>query len=314
MRASLTPATVATRLERALADGEFRLLYQPMVLLDTGSVVGVEALLRWDDPDRGVIDAVDFMPALEATGLIVPVGRWVMNEVCSKAVHWAEMMPTGVPALRVSMNVSPRELSQSDFVDELRSALELSGADPQTIYLEANETSLTSDSRKAWTALTGARKLGVGLAIDDFGRGFLSLGHLRNFDFNLLKLDGPFAAMITGEGPEAIMVRKVIDLASELGIAVLAEGLTDEGLLHQLHSAGCQLGQGFTISDPLNAPTVDQLIAGGLAGVVLAETDRRMADIEHETGKSTRPADLESATVVLPRLRRTVVEGAVASR
>jgi len=313
MRASLTPATVAARLERAIADGEFRLMYQPMVLLDTGSVVGVEALLRWDDPDRGVVDAVDFMPALEATGLIVPVGRWVMNEVCSKARHWAEMMPAGFPSLRVSMNVSPRELSQSDFVDELRSALELSGVDPQTIYLEADETSLMSDSRKAWTALTGARKLGVGLAIDDFGRGFLSLGHLRNFDFNLLKLDGPFAAMISGDGPEAIMVRKVIDLASELGIAVLAEGLTDEGLLHLLHAAGCQLGQGFVISGPLNAPTVDQLIAGGLAGVVLAKADRRKAESQPDIAESTRPADLESATVVLPKLRRTVVEGAVAA-
>ena len=307
MRASLTPATVANRLERALADGEFRLMYQPMVLLDTGSVVGLEALLRWDDPDRGVVDAVDFMPALEATGLIVPVGRWVMNEVCSKAARWAEMMPAGVPALRVSINVSPRQLSQSDFVDELRQAVELSGVDPQTVYLEANETSLTSDSRKAWTALTGARKLGVGLAIDDFGRGFLSLGHLRNFDFNLLKLDGPFAAMITDDGPDGSMVRSVIDLASELGIAVLAEGLSSESVLERLRSAGCQLGQGFVISEPLNAPTVDQLIADGLAGVVLAETDRKKSAQMTETEERPVPVDLESATVVLPRLRRTVV-------
>ncbi len=308
MRASLTPASVATRLERALADGEFRLMYQPMVLLDTGSVVGVEALLRWDDPDRGFVDAADFMPALEATGLIVPVGRWVLNEVCSKAAHWAEMMPVGVPALRVSMNVSPRQLSQSDFVDDLRAALELSGVDPQTIYLEANEISLTSDSRKAWTTLTGARNLGVGLAIDNFGRGFLSLGHLRNFDFNLLKLDGPFAAMISEDGPDGSMVRSVIDLASELGIAVLAEGLSNEVVLQRLHAAGCQLGQGFVISAPLNASTVDQLIVDGLAGVVLAQADRKKAGrVTRAETEEPVQADLESATVVLPRLRRTVV-------
>ncbi len=304
MRVSLTPATVASRLERALSNGEFRLMYQPMVVLDSGAVVGVEALLRWDDPDRGVVDAVEFMPALEATGLIVPVGRWVMSEVCASAMRWAEMMPPGVPALRVSMNVSPRELSQSDFVDELRAALDLSGVDPRTIYLEANETSLTSDSRKAWTSLTGARKLGVGLAIDDFGRGFLSLGHLRNFDFSLVKLDGPFAAMISRDGPESVMLRKVIDLAGELGIPVLAEGLNDELLLGRLREAGCQLGQGFVISDPLNSDTVDHLIEAGLAGVSLPKVGTRDAGHVSSVGGA---AEVDSATVVLPTLRRTMV-------
>lgn len=308
MRASLTPATVGARLERAITDGEFRLVYQPMVLLGSGAVVGVEALLRWDDPERGVVNPVDFMPALEATGLMVPVGRWVMNEVCSKARHWADMMPSGLPALRVSMNVSPRELSQSDFVDELRSALRRSNTDPQSVYLEANETSLTSDSRKAWMALTGARELGVGLAIDNFGRGFISLGHLRNLEFNLLKLDGPFAALIADDGPDAILVKNVIELAAKLGIAVLAEGLSDETLLRELESAGCQLGQGFVICDPLSAAAVDKLIIGGLAGVPLSE--QRDAAHPDQLTESVPEPGLESATVVLPKLRRTMVDDA----
>ncbi len=308
MRVSLTPATVGARLERAITGGEFRLVYQPMVLLGSGTVVGVEALLRWDDPERGVVNPVDFMPALEATGLMVPVGRWVMNEVCSKARHWGDMMPAGVPALRVSMNVSPRELAQSDFVDELRSALERSGTDPQSVYLEANETSLTSDSLKAWTALTGARELGVGLAIDNFGRGFISLGHLRNFEFNLLKLDGPFAALVAGGGPDAVLVRNVIELAGKLGIAVLAEGLSDEALLRTLESAGCQLGQGFVICGPLSAASVDELIVGGLAGIALFE-QRRAVDPD-QRAESVPEMELESATVVLPRLRRTMVDEA----
>jgi len=244
MRASLTPATAGARLERAIAEGEFRLVYQPMVLIETGAVVGVEALLRWDDPERGVMNPIDFLPALETTGLMVPVGRWVMNEVCRQARRWADMMPVGVPPLRVSMNVSPRELSQSDFVSELGMAIDLAGTDPSCVYLEANETALTADSRKAWTALTGARELGVGLAVDNFGRGFASLGHLRNFEFDLLKLDGPFAAGIVDTGPGGAVVRKVIELAAEMGIAVLAEGLTHESTLSKLGTAGCVLGAG----------------------------------------------------------------------
>ncbi len=303
MYGSLTPATVGARLERAISDGEFRLVYQPMVVLKSGQVVGIEALLRWDDPDRGVIEPGDFMPALEATGLVVPVGRWVMSEVCTKAKLWSDQMPAGVPALRVSMNVSPRELSQSDFVESLESALLSSGADPQSVYLEANEICLRSDPRKAWTALSGARELGVGLALDDFGRGFTSLGHIRNFEFNLLKLDGPFAARVTDSGSDGALVRSVIGLAEELGIAVLAEGLADEVTLQQLADAGCQLGQGRVISEPLNAATVDALIADGLAGISVSA--RRGGDRAPEMPRDGTTERTE--TVVLPHLRATEV-------
>jgi len=302
MRASFTPATVGARLEEAITNGEFRLMYQPMILLATGAVVGIEALLRWDDPERGEVEAVDFLPALEATGLIVPVGRWVMREVCSKARHWGALMPPGMPALRVSMNVSPRELSQSDFVDELAISIDQSGADPHSIYLEADETSLTSDSRKAWTALTGAAELGVGLAMDNFGRGFISLGHLRSFQFSLLKLDGPFVAKVADPGPDGVLVRKVMELAGEMGIAVLAEGVQDEALLGVLESAGCQLGQGAAICGPLNSTLIDELIAGGLAGIALSGRARS----PRATGAvpKVRRRNIEGATVVLPRLRR----------
>ncbi len=303
MRGSFTPATVGTRLERAISNGEFRLVYQPMVVLKSGQVVGVEALLRWDDPDRGVVEPAEFMPALEATGLIVPVGRWVMGEVCARAKQWSDQMPAGMPALRVSMNVSPRELSQSDFVDGLDAALQASGADPQSVYLEANEIGLTSDPRKAWTALTGARELGVGLALDDFGRGFTSLGHIRNFEFNLLKLDGPFAARVTDRGSDGALVRSVIALAGDLGIATLAEGLADEATLEQLTEAGCQLGQGRVISEALNVATVDALIADGLAGISVSA--RRGEDPDAEA--ATNGATAGSATVVLPQLRATEV-------
>jgi len=307
MRGSLTPATVGARLEQAIADGEFRLMYQPMILLATGAVVGVEALLRWDDPERGEVEPIDFLPALEATGLIVPVGRWVMTEACKKARHWDEMMPAGMPALRVSMNVSPRELSQSDFVADLASALDASGADPHSIYLEADETSLISDSRKAWTALTGASELGIGLAIDNFGRGFISLAHLRSFNFNLLKLDGPFAAKVTASGVDGVLVRNVIDLAGEMGIAVLAAGVQREELLATLASAGCQLAQGAAISTPLNADSVDDLIIGGLAGIVMSD-----GDVRHRSGgvdSAVPGSGIDAATVVLPRLRRAPVVG-----
>ncbi|MEZ5244238.1 MAG: EAL domain-containing protein [Acidimicrobiales bacterium] len=298
MRTRLTPATAEKRLQRALDDGEFRLLYQPIVALRTSRIVGCEGLLRWDDPERGMVPPGDFLSSLEETGLILPVGRWVLGEACRQAAVWAAQTPSGHTPLRVTLNVSPRQIGQSDFIDDLRSAIDTAGVDPSLLYLELTETSLIADPRAAWTALSAARELGVGMALDDFGTGYSSLSHLRNFDFELLKLDGTYVSGLGERKTDEAIVRHVASLARSLGIATVAEGVQDAKQVERLLEIGCELGQGYFFSEP-QPPTI-------IASLLSRQFD---------TAGSTAPAALdtppagvgttEPAPVVLPKLRKT---------
>lgn len=302
MRARLTPATAERRLQGALDDGEFRLLYQPIVALRSGRIVGCEGLLRWDDPKRGMIPPGDFLSSLEETGLILPVGRWVLEEACRQAAVWAGQTPPGQTPLRVTINVSPRQLGQADFADDLRSALESSGVDPSLIYLELTEASLIADPRAAWTALTAARELGVGMALDDFGTGYSSLTHLRNFDFELLKLDSSYVSGL-GERPiDEAIVRHVASLARGLGIATVAEGVRDAGQVDRLLDIGCELGQGFFFSEPQPPTIIDSLLSRQFGS---AEAGGTAPAAPPSKPTTVEVAAAASAPVVLPKLRST---------
>ncbi len=293
MRARLTPATAERRLEAALADGEFTLLFQPIVALRTRSLVGVEALLRWEDPSRGVIAPRDFLTALEDTGLIVSVGRWVIDEACRQAAHWSTMAQPGHPPLRVTANVSPRQLAQADFADDVHRAIDAAGVDPSLMFLEVTEAALISDPRTAWSSLTRVRQLGVGLALDDFGSGYSSLTHLRSFDLELLKLHGAFVDSLAREPKSDAIIRHVISLARSLGIATLAEGLSEPKHIDLLVELGCELGQGFHFAEPQPASVIDDFLARRGASVEAVAAATPVGGVEPE------PA------VVLPRLRRT---------
>ncbi|RMH70401.1 MAG: bifunctional diguanylate cyclase/phosphodiesterase [Actinomyces sp.] len=260
LRSRLTPANAERRLEQALEAGEFRLFYQPLVALESGRMVGVEALLRWAHPERGLLHPPDFLPALEDTGLIVPVGRWVVEEAARRARHWAEIAEPGGHPLRVTLNVSPRQLAQSDFVDLLRDVLTRTGADPAQLYVELTETALIADVHTIWHAVEGARTLGVGMALDDFGTGFSSLTHLRDFEPSLVKLDRSFVARMGHSPADDTILRHVVALARGLGITTLAEGITDADQVRRLLDFGCQLGQGFYFADPQPAPVIDALL------------------------------------------------------
>jgi diguanylate cyclase (GGDEF)-like protein len=292
MRTRLTPATAERRLERALSDGEFRLLYQPIVALRTGRLVGCEALLRWDDPERGMIAPGDFLRSLEDTGLVVPVGRWVLEESCRQAARWAAMVPDGSTPMRVTSNISPRQIGQSDFIDDLQASLTASAVEPSQIYLELTEAALIADSRAAWTALNAAREIGVGLALDDFGTGFSSLSHLRTFDFELLKLDRTYVNAAGERKEDDAIVRHVVSLARALGIATIAEGLQSQAEVDRLVEMGCELGQGYHFSEPQPTTIIDDLVRRAHAGSVVAPA--RLADAEKHSGG-----------VVLPKLRQT---------
>ncbi|MEO0493883.1 MAG: EAL domain-containing protein [Actinomycetota bacterium] len=264
MRSQLTPSTAEKRLAEALDNGEFQLLYQPIVALRTGRLVGAEALLRWDDPHRGIIAPYDFLDALEESGLIVPVGRWVMQESLRQAAKWSRFVEPGQAPLRITMNASPRQLVQADFVDDLQAAITASGVDPRIVYLELTEAALIADPRSTWAAVSKVRELGCGLALDDFGTGYSSLNHLRSFDLELLKLDPSFLQTLGRDGKEDAIVRHVFSLARSIGVATLAEGVTDPAQIPMLLELGCELGQGFHFSDPQPATIIEHLVRDGV--------------------------------------------------
>jgi diguanylate cyclase (GGDEF)-like protein len=295
MRSRLTPANAERRLEEALTAGEFRLYFQPLVSLRDSRLLGVEGLLRWDHPDRGLLRPADFLTQLDETGLIVPVGRWVLGEACRQARSWADAAPEGSRPLRVSVNVSPRQLSQSDFIDVLTEAIDSNGIDPAQIYLELTETALVSDARMAWAALRAAHDVGVGLALDDFGTGFSSIGHLRSFDLELVKLDRSYVVGL-GESAEGdAIVRHIVALARSLGIATLAEGVSEAVHVQRLLDVGCELGQGEYFADAQPSSVIDRLIARHGAGV----TPDQSRLVESDPNPS--------GTVVVPDLRRAEV-------
>ena len=294
MRSRMTPANAERRLEEALERGEFRLFFQPLVGLRDARLIGVEALLRWAHPERGILRPFEFLTALEETGLIVPVGRWVFHEACRQARVWADAAPDGSRPLRVSVNVSPRQLAQSDFPEMIREGIEANGVDPAQMYLELTEMALVTDVRVAWAALGAAREIGVGLALDDFGTGYSSISHLRSFDLELVKLDRSYVVGL-GESPEDdAIVRHIVALARSLGIATLAEGVSERSHVDRLLELGCELGQGQYFADAQPSAVIDRLIARDSA-VVSPERD-------------TAEPDEDSGTVVLPTLRRTRTE------
>jgi diguanylate cyclase (GGDEF)-like protein len=259
MREKITPATAERRLRRALESGEFRLYYQPIVSLWTKRMVGVQAVLQWHDPGRGFVAPDEFLPALEDTGLIVPVGRWVLEEVCRQTCAWQQDYPDR-PALNVKINVSPRQLAQVAFVGALREALMGTGADPDRLCLEVSERGLLSDTGGAWSTLREAKKVGVSLALDDFGTGYSSLSFLRQFSLDLLSIDNSFVQDIGRSREDTTIVEHVIGMAKALGIVTVAEGVQHEAQVTHLRALNCDLAQGSHFSPPQPPDVIGQLL------------------------------------------------------
>jgi len=260
MRDVLTPSSAERRLREALENGEFKLFYQPIVSLWTKRLVGVEALLRWDDPTRGVVGPESFVQPLEDTGLIVPVGNWVVEEVCRQTRRWQDQFPDR-PPLNTKVNVTARQLAQSDFVDHLRNTLELSGADPDRLCLEVTESSLVHDLQASWAALREVKRLGLTLALDDFGTGYSSLSYLRRFSLDLLKIDKTFIDGLGRSREDLTIVEHVIGMAKALGIVTVAEGVETAEQVEHLRALNCDLAQGYYFSHPQPPHVIDELMA-----------------------------------------------------
>jgi diguanylate cyclase (GGDEF)-like protein len=264
MHDRLTPSTAEKRLREAVERDEFSLWYQPVVSLLTRRIVGAEALLRWNHPDRGSIHPDDFMPALEDSGLIVPVGRWVLAEACAQSRAWADALPGGRP-LQVSVNLSARQIKQADFVDHLRDIIRDTGAHPESIFLEIDERALTDDRGLVWQALRAAKRLGLRLALDDFGAGLNSLRHLHDFELDMLKIDPSYVAGLNVDQRGTAIVQHVIGLAKALNVITLAEAVETADQVEALRTLGCDLAQGFHFSQPQPPQVVTRMLTQPVA-------------------------------------------------
>jgi diguanylate cyclase (GGDEF)-like protein/PAS domain S-box-containing protein len=254
--------TLKSDLESALDDDQFSLLYHPIFDLDGIEIQGVEALLRWDHPTRGTITPDVFIPVLEERGLIVDVGRWVLNRSCREAAEWhAQGHRTSI-----SCNVSMRQLESDRLVTDVREALATSGLDPASLILEVTESTLMRDSVATVARLNSLKRLGVKIAIDDFGTGYSSLAYLRQFPVDVLKIDRSFVADMSRSPDAAALIHTLIELGRTLGLVTLAEGIETHEQLEGLRGERCDHGQGFLFSGPVDAGQMAALLQMAHAG------------------------------------------------
>lgn len=247
---ALARIELATALCRAAERRELGLVYQPVVDLASGSVVAVEALLRWTHPKLGPISPAEFVPLAEETGLIIRVGSWVLRAAFAQLAAWA--VQGGLPR-RLSVNVSVRQLAERDFVDEMAGAMAESGVDPRGVCLEITETAFMDDASSVAQAVERLHRLGVLFAVDDFGAGYSSLQYLRRLPVQILKLDGTFVAGLGRSTADTAIVESTIELAHALGLRVVAEGVERSEQRCLLAEMGCDLGQGYLWSPPRSA-------------------------------------------------------------
>jgi diguanylate cyclase (GGDEF)-like protein/PAS domain S-box-containing protein len=246
-------------LYRALERDELRLLYQPEVDMVTNELVGVEALIRWEHPERGLVPPVEFVPLAEETGLIVPIGTWAIREACRQAARWQDAPGRDMP-LTVWVNLSARQLGQADLPSVIADALAESGARPESLCLEITESVLMADVEAALAALTALHDLGIRLGIDDFGTGYSSLSYLQRFPVDFLKVDQSFVQGLGRTNEDRAIVAGVVNLGHALGLGVIAEGVETTTQLHELQLLGCDIAQGFLLGRPGKPDLIDDLL------------------------------------------------------
>jgi diguanylate cyclase (GGDEF)-like protein len=245
-------------LRRAVEQDEFIVHYQPIVELEDARVVGVEALARWQHPHRGLVSPAEFIPLAEETGLILAIGRAVLEQACAQAGRW-QQRPSGRP-LTVNVNLSVRQLQDPGIVDQVAGVLAAAGLPPRALTLEITESALAEDQEAAVERLWALKHLGVHLAVDDFGTGYSSLSRLRRFPIDSLKIPKPFIDGIVRGPEDSALARAIIDLAGTLQLPVVAEGIEQREQWSELRRLGCQLGQGFYFATPLNADQTTELL------------------------------------------------------
>jgi diguanylate cyclase (GGDEF)-like protein len=251
---------VESSLRRALKEGEFVLHYQPQIDLASGAMTGTEALIRWRDPDLGLVYPDQFIPIAEECGLIVPIGRWVLREACRQVQAWLD---AGLRAVPVAVNISAVELRHKDFLEGVALTLKETGLAPSYLELELTENILMHDAESSASVLAALKAMGVQLAIDDFGTGYSSLSYLKRFPIDTLKIDQSFVRDLATHADDATIISAVIGMGRSLKQRVIAEGVETHEQLAFLQAQQCSVGQGFQFSHPLSAEDFTQLLITG---------------------------------------------------
>jgi EAL domain-containing protein (putative c-di-GMP-specific phosphodiesterase class I) len=251
-------------LRAAIEREEFRLVYLPVVSLGSTNITGFEALIRWEHPERGLVPPIEFIPIAEETGVIVPLGRWVLEEACRQLSHWEDRFPNH-PDLSISVNLSGKQLQQADLVNEVSEILTQSKIHPERLRLEVTETVLMDDPDYSTSVVQRLNDLGVQVQIDDFGTGYSSLSYLNRLHIDTLKIDRSFINSLGSAGERTVVVEAIIRLARDLGINVIAEGVETSQQLESLRNLECEHGQGFLFSEPVSADRAADLLATQLS-------------------------------------------------
>ncbi|MDB5104325.1 MAG: putative sensory box protein [Fibrobacteres bacterium] len=254
--------TLETDLRRALERMEFRLHYQPIVSLEDSSLMGFEALIRWQHPKLGMVSPMDFIPLAEDTGLIIPIGRWVLWQSCKQLVEWQGILENG-KRLTMSVNLSGKQLQDMDLVRQIKAIIQEAGLDPTSLKLEVTESAIMENPEKAASILNSLRDMGIHLSLDDFGTGYSSLSYLHRFPFHNLKIDRSFVSKMEAGDKDTEIVKVINSLAKNLGMDVVAEGIETQGQWALLHGLACAYGQGYFFSRPLEDKAARKLIEGG---------------------------------------------------
>jgi EAL domain-containing protein (putative c-di-GMP-specific phosphodiesterase class I) len=239
-----------TDLRRAVERNEFEVFYQPIVDLDHGRIREFEALIRWRHPQNGLVSPDTFIQVAEETGLIIPIGRWILNEACRQTAEW--QLHTGIQ-LSISVNLSAKQLVHPHLFSEVRQVLEETQLNPRQLKLEVTESTVMENSERSMSVLSELSAIGVELSTDDFGTGYSSLSYLHRFPFTRLKIDRSFINKMDEDEKSAAIVKTILLLGENLDIEVVAEGIETPLQLEILRSLGCRLGQGYVFSEPVEA-------------------------------------------------------------
>jgi EAL domain-containing protein (putative c-di-GMP-specific phosphodiesterase class I) len=273
---ALKRLSLENNLHRAIEREEFVLYYQPQVSAKTGKFIGMEALVRWQHPEMGLVPPNDFIPIAEETGLIVPLGEWVLRTACRQSVLWQQ---SGLMPLRLGVNLSLRQFQQNDLVEVVNCALHDSGLKPEYLELELTESAIMHDAEQAIAVLQKLRKLGIKISVDDFGSGYSSLSYLKTLPIDVLKIDRTFVQDITTDLKDVAIVKTIVSLAHNLNLKTIAEGVETDEQSVLLTSLGCDEMQGYFFSKPLTAAALEFLLTTQQSETISHPTQPASAEI-----------------------------------
>jgi diguanylate cyclase (GGDEF)-like protein len=278
--------TLTESLQRAVAAEEFVLHYQPIFEVATGRITGLESLVRWLHPTRGMVWPGEFIPTAEASDLILDIGRWVLDRSCRQAKEWHDRWPERSD-LQISVNVAARQLEQPDFVDQVAEVVRSSGVDPATVVLEVTETSLLQNAEDAIAKLEALRRLGLGIAVDDFGTGYSSLSYLQRFPVTAIKIARDFVAVDEGDADGWELASAIVSMGRALRLMVIAEGVEEPFQLERLRKLRCSRAQGYYLARPLPAEELERLFSQPGASITWSRASAKIRDL---SSRDTSPA------------------------